>query len=136
MGLQGTVLGFLYGMQFDKKRPTECYSAVETQSSGFLTLGSLLENLVDPANWASIALTGNILTTIYSTVLSKCKIYQFSVTITKQLSEGVSGLAARVGGGLISEIPEAFVNYSNAETDFQRGAALGSVFALTVDYYL
>ena len=136
MGLQGTVLGFLYGMQFDKKRPTECYSAVETQSSGFLTLGSLLEDLVNPASWAGIALTGNILTTIYSTVLNKCKVYQFAVTITKQITEGVSGLAARVGGGLISEIPDAFVSYSNARTDFERGTPLGIVFSLALDYHL
>ncbi len=123
-------------MQFDKKRPTECYNSVETQTSGFLTLGTLVSQLYDPTNWASIALTGNILTTIYSTVLSKCKIYIFAVTITKQLSEGVSGLAARVGGGMISQIPDAFVSYSNSKTDFGRAAALGSVFALIFDYSL
>jgi hypothetical protein len=61
-------------MQFDSRRPTECFSAVETQTSGFMTLGTLLGELYDPKNWASIALTGNILTTIYSTVLNKCKL--------------------------------------------------------------
>jgi hypothetical protein len=72
----------------------------------------------------------------FSSVNSDCDLAKLLNTITNSIGEGLSTMAARVGGGFIFEIPNYYLKIKGANTCFDQTASLAKIFSIVFDYYI
>ena len=84
-----------------------------------------LETFYNPQSWAIILQSNKDVVDSLAAVSAYCNINKLIDNITKSVGEGTSSLVARVGAGLINELPNDYNDYLGAYDDFDRGHALG-----------
>ena len=97
----GVLLGFAYGLQYDRKTVGECYSNIE---SSLLALNSLVEYfylVFLPWEWGTLSLVFTEFVTVSSALYSKCQMQEILQQAAQLLTyEGFSGLIVRTQMGL------------------------------------
>ena len=106
-GFTGYALGTIYGLQFNALAPSNCYVAFEQNLNIAAQIGALIEQIYLPQSWSLIGLAVEDSVVASAGITANCKLDQLGNQISVILSaEGASSLVARLGGGLLGEIPD------------------------------
>ena len=135
-GLLGSILGFAYGLQYDSKKPGQCYDSLESTIEEIEGILEILAQIYNPSNWAQLAIGFQNWILLGTSVYSYCDMQKFFNTVTAIFTaEGGSTLAARLAGGFIFELPIYIAQFTDAtQSDFMKFNALGKIFQLTFNY--
>ena len=100
------IRGFSYGLQYDPASYSDCYNSLSESIDSAQSFYDLFKELYNPTVWADIALSAYNYQVFLSAVIAYCDVQKLINTITVDISQGLSTMAARVGGGFINEIPK------------------------------
>jgi hypothetical protein len=117
-GMAAAAQGLADGLQFSEGIETSCKSAMDTTilSSNYATEG--LKTFYNPTSWAVTMQYSKELIDSTAGIASYCNVNKLIDNITKAVGEGLSTTIARVGGGLINELPAYYTGYINAANDY------------------
>jgi len=73
---------------------------------------------------------------LIANVNSNCDFNKFLKTITSDISTFVSSMVARVAGGFVTEIPNAYTKMKKANNPFVFCTQVGKLTALAFNYYI
>ena len=86
--------------------------------------------------WADTILTAYDYQQFISAVSADCDIQKFINTITTDLTEGLSTMAARVGGGFINTIPKELGEAASADNCYDKSVHYAKIFSIVFNYYI
>jgi hypothetical protein len=96
----------------------------------------LLTEIWNPTNWADIVLTGYDFINFFAAVNANCDLQKLINQVTNALGENASTTAARVGGGFIYEIPNAYDGIKVSENCFDKSVNAAKIFSIVFNFYI
>lgn len=125
----GIILGFAYGLQYNRKVVGECYANIETS---LLALNSLIQFfylVFLPWEWGTLTLAFDEFITVSSALYGNCQMQEIFNQLASMLSyEGFSGLIVRTNMGLQKELPYYYTKGSLTTKSCIRGESYGRMF--------
>lgn len=89
-------------------------------STSLLAVDQMLESLKRfyiPSETANAMLLGKANTDSVAAIMANCNVDKLINTITKAIGEGASTSIARIGGGMLWEIPDQYDRFMNAPSN-------------------
>ena len=97
-------LGFIYGLQYNKRGPTECYESIMLN---LLTLDEMVTwgaEIYLPQNWINFAVAGQDFVNAAASISDRCEADVFLVKFAEICSiEGLTQLGLRIMGALLQQ---------------------------------
>ena len=62
------ILGLVYGFQYNKRSPGNCYESIELSLILIDEILALVSNFAEPQNWSNLALVGNDLIDVSASI--------------------------------------------------------------------
>lgn len=128
--------GFAYGLQFSPVKQGLCYTAISEVIESFEDSADLMSQFYNPSAWAKLLQVQQNMQTFVATISTECNFQKFIKTITTDFPTFISSMAARVGGGLIMEIPQKYAKAKRATTCDQVTQEAARVFSILFDFYV
>jgi hypothetical protein len=128
--------GFAYGLQFSAATQGMCYQSIDETINASEDFTRLAAKFYDPTVWADMMLIANNYLTYISAISANCDLQKLMNTFTTSPSTLIPQLAARLGGGVITEIPNKLMAMQKAKTCYIASQQMASLFSLFFDYYI
>ena len=133
--LFGTILGFAYGLQYNRKVRGVCYEDIETSIMALDTLVQEFYLVFLPWEWGTLMITLQDFVDVASALYSKCQIQEFLGQMTMLLTyEGFGGLITRTYFALQSEIPLLYEKSVDTTRTCIKGESYGKIAQIVFDY--
>ena len=125
--LVGCIRGFAYGLQYDPKRPGNCYYSISDSLDILDQITQLSSKFYNPLNWGPTMQAMNDFTIISSSVNADCSFDKLINSITDSVGEGSSKFIARAAAGSVNEIPNALTKFLGGQFCFNKMKAAGNL---------
>ena len=128
------ILGFIYGLQFNKGKFSNCYNSADSILS---ITTAIMASLTKIYNLSYIAVTFSLffeINTFISGAAVYCKLNQLAGVITTSVAEGISGLVTRVGVSSLSTLPGLLSEFLSAVSTFESGIVIGEIFIIVFNF--
>ena len=133
--LFGTLLGFAYGLQYNRKVRGVCYESIETSIMALDLLVQEFYLFFLPWEWGTLMITLQDFVDVTSALYSKCQIQEFLGQATTLLTfEGFGGLITRTYFALQGEIPLLYTKMTLSTRTCIKGESAGKIAQIIFDY--
>lgn len=133
--LFGTLLGFAYGLQYNRKVKGVCYENIETSILALDSIVSMLYLVFLPWEWSSLMLAFQDFVDVSSALYSRCQMQELLAQFTMLLTyEGFGGLLTRTYFALQGEIPYLYTKMKRTTRTCIKGESMGKIAQIIFDY--
>jgi hypothetical protein len=128
--------GFAHGLQFSSSEEGACVVALDSSINALDDFMALIKVSYNPTTWGDIMMQVQNYFDYLANIQNSCDLQKLINTFTVDVTTFVSSMAARVGGGLILEIPRLYSNMKDSEDCYEFAYYGGKLFSLLMDYQI
>ena len=130
------VLGFVFGMQQNKRLPGICYETIELNLILIDEALGLVYKFTNPLTWTNLALIYNDFIHVNTAISANCNFEKIVTTLGGFFS--LEGILEFIASNIFSGLDYIFVvlDFLSADTDFYKAAGVGTIVSIIWNFKL
>ena len=136
-GFVPAILGFVFGLQYSRRNPGQCFEAIELNLLVADEILALLSTIYYPTHFSNFLIVQDDITNIISAVQAYCAYEEFINNFSAIWSlQGLTELMLRCLSGGVSEGYSIVMDFINSDSDFYVMVPIGRIVGIIFDVEL